>query len=329
MGKKRERIVEKLKELKKDMSHKQRFVVMDSDTFKERWSFQLSARNLFVAIGLSAIILVVLTAMLVSFTSLREYIPGYMQTDLMEQVYTSTATLDSLERKLQEQDLMLANIKAVIAGEDIREEGVIEQRKDTLKIKPTDDVRSKSDSLLRSEIESQDKYQVRVTDATTPSKMVENITSAIIEQKVTDRIGYIGQLHTQMNFADNRSVSDYLFYTPLKGKVISFFDPQKRHYGIDIAGSENAVVKSVYNGTVLFSDFTLKTGYIIAIQHPNNMISVYKHNSALLKHTGDVVRAGEPIAFIGNTGELTTGPHLHLELWYNGKAINPVEYISF
>ena len=328
MGKRREKIVEKLKELKKDMSHKQRFVVMDSDTFKERWSFQLSARNLFVAVGLSAIVLVVATTLLISFTSLREYIPGYMQTDLMEQVYTSTALVDSLEQKLQEQDLMLANIKAVIAGEDIREDSISHKR-DSLKVKPTADVRSKSDSLLRIEIESQDKYQVRVSDAATSSKLVENITTAIIDQKVGDRIGYIGQIHTQVNFADNRSVSDYLFYTPLKGKVISLFDPQKRHYGIDIAGSENAVVKSVYNGTVLFSDFTLKTGYIIAIQHPNNMISVYKHNSALLKHTGDVVRAGEPIGFIGNTGELTSGPHLHLELWYNGKAINPIEYISF
>ena len=328
MGKRREKIVEKLKEIKKDMSHKQRFVVMDSDTFKERWSFQLSARNLFVAVGLSAIVLVVATTLLISFTSLREYIPGYMQTDLMEQVYTSTALVDSLEQKLQEQDLMLANIKAVIAGEDIREDSISHKR-DSLKVKPTADVRSKSDSLLRIEIESQDKYQVRVSDAATSSKLVENITTAIIDQKVGDRIGYIGQIHTQVNFADNRSVSDYLFYTPLKGKVISLFDPQKRHYGIDIAGSENAVVKSVYNGTVLFSDFTLKTGYIIAIQHPNNMISVYKHNSALLKHTGDVVRAGEPIGFIGNTGELTSGPHLHLELWYNGKAINPIEYISF
>lgn len=327
MGRKIERIVEKLKELKKDLSHKQRLVIMDSDTFKERWSFQLSARNLFVAIGLSAIVLVALTTMLIAFTSLREYIPGYMQTDLMEQVYSSTAAIDSLEQKLQEQDIMLANIKAVIAGEDIPES--IEQKRDTLKVKPTDDVRSKSDSLLRAEVEAQDKYQVKVADATTPSKMVENIASALIEQKGYDGRGHVHQFHTQVNFADNRSVSDYLFYTPLKGKVISFFDSQKRHYGIDIAGSENAVVKSVYNGTVLFSDFTLKTGYIIAIQHPNNMISVYKHNSALLKHTGDVVRAGEPIAFIGNTGELTTGPHLHLELWYNGKAINPLEYISF
>lgn len=308
MGNKRNMIVERLKTLKKEMGHKQRFVIMDSETFRERWSFQLSARNLFVAVGLSVIVLVVLTTILIAFTSLREYIPGYMQTDLVEQVHKSTATIDSLEQKLYEQDLMLANIKALIMGEEISEK---EHKRDSLKVKPGGDVRSKSDSLLRNEIESQDKYQVK--SSTSYADNADNLDGN----------------HVYVNISDKGLPTDYLFYTPLKGKVISVFEPHKRHYGIDIAGSENAVIKSVYNGTVLFSDFTLKTGYIIAIQHPNNMISVYKHNSALLKHTGDVVRAGEPIAFIGNTGELTSGPHLHLELWYNGKAINPVEYISF
>lgn len=308
MGNKRNMIVERLKTLKKEMGHKQRFVIMDSETFRERWSFQLSARNLFVAVGLSVIVLVVLTTILIAFTSLREYIPGYMQTDLVEQVHKSTAIIDSLEQKLYEQDLMLANIKALIMGEEISEK---EHKRDSLKVKPGEDVRSKSDSLLRNEIESQDKYQVK--SSTSYADNADNLDGN----------------HVYVNISDKGLPTDYLFYTPLKGKVISVFEPHKRHYGIDIAGSENAVIKSVYNGTVLFSDFTLKTGYIIAIQHPNNMISVYKHNSALLKHTGDVVRAGEPIAFIGNTGELTSGPHLHLELWYNGKAINPVEYISF
>lgn len=308
MGNKRNMIVERLKTLKKEMGHKQRFVIMDSETFRERWSFQLSARNLFVAVGLSVIVLVVLTTILIAFTSLREYIPGYMQTDLVEQVHKSTATIDSLEQKLYEQDLMLANIKALIMGEEISEK---EHKRDSLKVKPGEDVRSKSDSLLRNEIESQDKYQVK--SSTSYADNADNLDGN----------------HVYVNISDKGLPTDYLFYTPLKGKVISVFEPHKRHYGIDIAGIENAVIKSVYNGTVLFSDFTLKTGYIIAIQHPNNMISVYKHNSALLKHTGDVVRAGEPIAFIGNTGELTSGPHLHLELWYNGKAINPVEYISF
>ncbi|MBR5831587.1 MAG: M23 family metallopeptidase [Bacteroidales bacterium] len=308
MGNKRNMIVERLKTLKKEMGHKQRFVIMDSETFRERWSFQLSARNLFVAVGLSVIVLVVLTTILIAFTSLREYIPGYMQTDLVEQVHKSTATIDSLEQKLYEQDLMLANIKALIMGEEISEK---EHKRDSLKVKPGEDVRSKSDSLLRNEIESQDKYQVKSS------------------KSYADNADNLDGNHVYVNISDKGLPTDYLFYTPLKGKVISVFEPHKRHYGIDIAGSENAVIKSVYNGTVLFSDFTLKTGYIIAIQHPNNMISVYKHNSALLKHTGDVVRAGEPIAFIGNTGELTSGPHLHLELWYNGKAINPVEYISF
>ena len=328
MGKKKDILdilLEKYDKLKKDMNHKQRLVIMDTETFMEKWSFQLSARNLFVTIGLSIIILVLLTTILIAFTPLREYIPGYMQAGLVEQVYRSTIVIDSLENKLTQQEQMLSNIKSIIVGEEIREEFI--QKTDTVKVKPGKDVRSKSDSILRLEIESQDKYQVKPSSSLKKTKKSENIPVHTNMAGVQDK-GVV-RVYTQMNFADNRSISDFIFYTPLKGKVISEYDSKKRHYGIDIAGRENAVIKSVYNGTVLFSDFTLKTGYIIAIQHPNNVISVYKHNSALLKHAGDVVRAGEPIAFLGNSGELTTGPHLHLEIWYNGKSVNPMEYISF
>jgi murein DD-endopeptidase MepM/ murein hydrolase activator NlpD len=107
------------------------------------------------------------------------------------------------------------------------------------------------------------------------------------------------------------------------------FNPAQKHYGVDIVSKQNEAVKVVLDGTVLFSAWTLETGYVIAVQHSRNIVSIYKHNSAILKKTGDYVRASEPIAIVGETGELATGPHLHFELWSDGNPVDPKEYITF
>jgi murein DD-endopeptidase MepM/ murein hydrolase activator NlpD len=125
------------------------------------------------------------------------------------------------------------------------------------------------------------------------------------------------------------SISSFYFFTPVKGTITSQFAPKTKHYGIDIVAAPNEVIKSTLDGTVVLADWTSETGYIIAVQHSNNLFSIYKHNSALLKNTGDFVKAGEVLAIIGNTGELTSGPHLHFELWYNGSPVNPVDYMTF
>jgi murein DD-endopeptidase MepM/ murein hydrolase activator NlpD len=124
-------------------------------------------------------------------------------------------------------------------------------------------------------------------------------------------------------------MSAYFFFAPLNGYITSTFNPREEHFGVDIVGPENEAIKATLEGTVIFASWTNDNGYVIQIQHPNNIISVYKHNSALLKKVGDYVKAGEPIAIIGNSGENTSGPHLHFELWYNGIPINPQEYIIF
>ena len=124
-------------------------------------------------------------------------------------------------------------------------------------------------------------------------------------------------------------IRNFFFFTPLKGFVTNNFNALNSHYGIDIVAKKNEPIKATLDGTVIFCDWTIKTGYVIAIQHQNNIISVYKHNSALMKKEGNYVKAGEVIAIIGNTGELTSGPHLHFELWYDGKAVNPKEFMRF
>jgi murein DD-endopeptidase MepM/ murein hydrolase activator NlpD len=115
----------------------------------------------------------------------------------------------------------------------------------------------------------------------------------------------------------------------LKGIITNNYDPSGKHYGVDIVAAKNAAIKSTLDGTVIFAEWTLQTGYTIAVQHQDNLISVYKHNSVLLKKEGDYVTAGAVIAIIGETGELTTGPHLHFELWYDGSPVNPRDYMVF
>lgn len=125
------------------------------------------------------------------------------------------------------------------------------------------------------------------------------------------------------------SISNYFFFKPITGIVSNGYNPARRHFGIDIVSQANEAIKSVLDGTVVFAGWTLETGYTIAVQHQSDIISVYKHNSALLKREGDYVKAGDPVAIVGNSGELSTGPHLHFELWYNGRPVNPREYITY
>ncbi|MDO4216560.1 MAG: M23 family metallopeptidase [Bacteroidales bacterium] len=289
---------------------KHRLVFMDSETYKERWSVELSATNLFVWGGISIIILIALTSLIIAFTPLRELIPGYTSNKLVEQTYQNALVIDSLEKQIAGQERMLADIKDVIMGNDpgtrISAADSARAANDTTnKAKGTTAgyKHSDADSLLRKEVEEQDRYTVKVsTQANNNSQVADNTTI---------------------------NTTTILLFPPVKGKVISPYDPKTKHYGVDIAGAINEPIKAVAPGTVIFSNFTTETGHVIAIQHQGGMISIYKHNSALLKHGGDVVRAGEPIAFLGNSGELSSGPHLHFELWVGGKPVNPLVYISF
>lgn len=284
------------------LKSKYRLVIMNDDTFEEKINFKLSRLNVFVALGSLSILLVFLTTYIIAFTPLREYIPGYTNVQLIKKSYENSLKIDSLIKEVEYRDIYLNNLKLIFQGVPIADPK-INYPKDSLK--KYDNIlykKSKEDSILRKQIESQDKYELSSSDLTIDNS--DNSTSSY-------------------------SISNFIYFTPLKGFIVNGFDVSKQHYGVDIAGKKNDVIKSTLNGTVIFANWTLETGYTIGIQHQHNLISVYKHNSALLKKSGDYVRAGEPIAFIGNSGELTTGHHLHFELWYNGIPVNPREYISF
>ncbi|MBP5536230.1 MAG: M23 family metallopeptidase [Bacteroidales bacterium] len=298
----------KLVDLKDDIKDviktKHRFVIMDSETFREKFSFQLSGINVFVTVGVIAIVTVTLTAILIAFTPLREFIPGHANSRMVEQTYKNAYVIDSLEQQLANQERMVHTIQCILQGKDPSEGDDSGEAERPAKVDSVNYTHSKADGELRREIESADnKYQVR-------GQKTDNQTKA-------------------NSFGGDVPMNSQLYFTPMKGKIIASYDPKIKHYGVDIAGTTNATIKAAYSGTVAFSGFTVETGYVIVLQHPGNVISLYKHNSALLKREGDFVRAGEPIAYLGNSGELTTGPHLHFELWINGKAVNPLQYISF
>lgn len=284
--------------------HKHRFVVMDTDTFKEKLSFQLSGINLFVTVGVTIIVLILLTTILIAFTPLREYIPGYTDTEMIEQTYTNARRIDSLENTLEEQTWLVATLQAVLRGDAVGDsfDSVKSDSASTLAHLATVYRHSMEDSLLRLDVEREDnRYQVKSAPATSN-------TSAAIDAGPT---------------------VTHLFFTPLKGNILTPYNSATHHFGVDIAGGNNTPVAAAYNGTVIFADFTANAGHVIALQHPGNVITVYRNNSALLKHQGDAVRAGEPIAYVGTGERSELGPHLHLEVWIGGTPVNPEEYISF
>lgn len=271
---------------------------MTDDTLEERFTFRLSRMNVFVALGTLTIILIFLTTILIAFTPLREYIPGYTNVGLTRRLYTLQRKTDSIERDLIRKDQFIASIKTVISGGDLPGETAMTRdtmkRYNNVKLK-----RSPEDSMLRLEIENQTKYSLYRLEGRDQSR----------QQKTT--------------------LGGMLFFTPIKGVVTNQFDPGTKHFGIDIVTRQNEAVKAVLDGTVILSNWTVETGYVILLLHSQNIVSVYKHNSALLKKTGDFVKAGEPVAIVGQTGELSSGPHLHFELWSDGNPVNPKDYIIF
>lgn len=287
-------MAKKNSKLRQKLTYKYRMVVLNEDTFEERFSFKLSRLNVYVFGGLSIIILIALTSLLIAFTPLREYVPGYSSTALKKKATDLTYQLDSLENIYKTNDIKLNAMLSIIKGdEDI---GAYQKRVDSI-IEISQDSNnnnhlyaSKADSVFRENIDKQDR---------------DNINSKNIP-----------------------SINKMLF-SPVSGTITNHFNSDKKHYAIDIATKKDAPIKTIADGTIIFSEWSVDTGYVILVDHGSNLISVYKHNSQLYKKQGDMVKSGEVIASAGTSGELSTGVHLHFELWYNGYPIDPTNFMDF
>ncbi len=274
-----------------------RLVILNEDTLEERLSFKLSRLNVFIAIGLLSIVLVLITTYIIAFTPLKEYIPGYTDVTLQRRIYELQLRSDSVAFAMRSQESYLENLRKVLGGNLPNEREM--KPLDTAQVRNYQNIkdkRSPEDSVLRTEYENASKYNLFKSD---------------------------------MPSAKGTTMHNLTFFPPIKGTVTSEFDPLRKHFGIDIVAARDEVIKAAQDGTVIFSGWTVETGYVIAIQHPGNVVTVYKHNSVLLKKEGNIVNAGETIAIIGESGELSTGPHLHLELWISGIPVNPKDYIIF
>ena len=277
----------------KRLKHKYRLIIFNDHSYEEVVSVRLTKMNVFSIFGTSTIFLIAVVTILIAFTPIREFIPGYPDGSLRRDLIMNAVLLDSLENEIRIREQFLENIRDIVAGREPRK---FEYNPDSHIL--NDEIqfsRSEEDAILRAQIEAEEPLNL-------------NVTRELV----------LRGIQTSSHFLP-----------PASGLVINQFDPGKNHYGVDVVTEANQPVLATMDGTVTIANWTIETGYIIQIQHENNYLSFYKHNAELLKQIGDYVKAGEAIAIVGNSGELTTGPHLHFELWQNGVPLNPENYILF
>ncbi len=279
------------------LRNKFRLVVMNVDSFEERFSMVLSPLNIFTWGGLMLIALILLVVVLIAFTPLREWIPGYLDENTRKKATYAALQADSLANELRKNERYLNNVQLILGGHN-------------------------PDSVMQPN-----------TEAPSTTINYDTISGSISAEDKKLREQMETALEYDLVFGEGApnesSIRSFTFFSPIQGVVTSKFNRKEKHFGIDVAAPKDEPIKATLDGTVIMATWTYDTGHIIQIQHANNLVSVYKHNSVLLHQAGDNIKAGDPIAIIGETGELSSGPHLHFELWFNGRAIDPENYIVF
>ncbi len=286
-------MVKKTDKLKQKLTDQYRMVVLNEETYEERFSFKLSRLNVYVFGGIFIIILILLTSLLIALTPLREYVPGYSSTSLKKKATELTYQLDSLKNVCQVNNTKLRAMISVIKGEERIDD--YQNRVDSIH-KSNQDIdkqslyASQADSLFRQEVENQDRFNINTSQLSDMSTVL---------------------------------------FAPVTGTITQGFNYEENHFATDIAIKKNTPIKAIADATVIFSEWSIDTGYVVLLDHGNNLLSVYKHNSQLFKKQGELVKSGEVIAIAGSEGELSTGTHLHFELWYNGYPIDPTNFMDF
>ena len=274
-----------------NIKFKYKLTIINENTLEEVVGLRVSKLN-GISVLLSVLtVLFLVASVIIAFTPLRNYLPGHMNSEIRAQVVENALRVDSLQQLVDRQNLYIMNIQDIFSG-TIRVDTV--HNMDSLTTVREDSLmkRTQREVEFRKQYEETEKY---------------NLTS------ITAR----------------PDIEGLIFYRPTRGMITDKFDADRKHYGTDIAANPGESVLATLDGTVILSTYTAETGYVIEVQHNQDFISVYKHCSSLLKREGDTVQAGEAIALVGNSGQLTTGPHLHFELWHKGRAVNPEQYIVF
>ena len=275
----------------KNIKFKYKLTIINENTLEEIVGIHVSKLN-GLSVLLSAVTVIFLIAsLIIAFTPLRNYLPGYMNTEVREQVVMNALRADSLQQMLERQRMYVMNIQDIIGGV-VKVDSVHSIDSLTMVRSEVLMERTQAEDDFRKQYEESERYNLTTID-------------------------------------NAPAVTGLIFFRPTRGMVSSSFDANRKHFGIDIAATPNESVLATLDGTVILATYTADTGYVIQVQHNQNLVTVYKHCGSLLKKVGDTVKAGEAIALVGNTGEKTTGPHLHFEIWNKGRALDPSKYIVF
>jgi len=284
----------KQQNIREKLRNKYKLTIYNETTLQESFTFNLTRMNVFTYFGLFLILITALVIVLFIVTPLNAFLPKYGDTKMRLKIIENAIKIDSLQQEISMRDKYFQNINNIMEGKNLDD---YEQTIDSsvAQYQNIDFTKSKHDSILRSLIEKEEQLYLSAVD----------------------------------NFSDGSDMEHISFFIPVRGIISNKFDSKEGHFGIDIVAKPDEPILATLSGTVILAAWSTETGYVIQIQHDNNLISIYKHNSVLLKSQGDHVEAGESIAIIGNTGELSTGPHLHFELWHNGVPLDPENYIVF
>ncbi len=292
MSKKKKELKNKKKSFWKKVRFKYKLSFINESTLEEVWNCRVSQLWFFSAVCLFALFMITITSLIIITTPIRNYLPGYLDAEVRQAIVQSAIRADSLDAALRKQSLYLRNVTAIMSGTMTIDS--VHATDSAAFIKADYNIpRSKTEEEFIKHYEQEEKY---------------NLTAFSNTPRLTDNV---------------------FFYKPVNGTISAHYDLENRHYGVDLVAGPKESVLATLDGTVIYTGYDTEFGNVITLQHRNGFISVYKHNHSLLKEIGQYVVAGEAIALVGNTGELSTGPHLHFELWYKGSSVNPEEYIAF
>lgn len=282
------------------LQEKRRIVILDYDSFEEKRNYITSKFSLFILFSFFVIIFLVSTFILISYTSVKTLIPGYPnpieQKALIDKNISLDQKLNELILKTEKEEKYLKNVRQILNGSVPNNEKDTSFQKFNSTKSSENDVISMSEKSLREKVNNREKFDVDI------------IPGGALKSEVLPEV---------------------LLFQPINGEVTNKMNISVGHFGIDIIAPKNEAVVSILKGTVVYQNWSPTDGHVIHIQHKKNLLSIYKHNSEVLKNTGEFVDAGEPIAIVGNSGAHSTGPHLHFELWHNGHPINPENFINF
>ena len=270
-----------------------RLALIDDRTHKQLWTGHFTRTRLVLIAFSFTVVLCAVIYSTIAFTPIRTFIPGYPDARSKRAAIQNAIRVDSLENVILRWELYSENLKRVMEGDrTINLDSIINIRK--LPVEQDRDLSeiNRQDSLLRQHVKEEEQFDISARERR------------------------------------DLPIEGLLFFTPLKGVISQGYDPIVHPY-IDITAASGSVVKAILDGTVIFDAWNDDTGYTIQIQHEGDIVSIYKHNEKLLKKTGDKVTAGAPIALIGDTGKISTGDHLHFELWYKGETVDPTKHINF